>query len=306
MYEFFHYLPVDDKLIQSGLYLTAVGRGVIPPENAYPPLGHPNLYSFNFKRGRILPEFQIILITEGSGVLQTKETGLIPLSPNTLIFLFPDRWHSYKPDPATGWHERWMSFNGTVPHHLMDEGCLSPDKPFYHLSDPTELISLFDNFLNNIHERPAENTLLTSLKTGALISQIMNLTDISVSKLPPAFNHNAIHSNDPLVSSALDLIWTHSHRQISTTYILDQLPTSRRTLERRFSKTCGHSIHDEIVLCRLSRAKRLLTETHLAIKKIAFLSGFGSSERMRCLFVKIIGKSPSEFRKEYAQYRSHL
>jgi LacI family transcriptional regulator len=78
------------------------------------------------------------------------------------------------------------------------------------------------------------------------------------------------------------------------------LPASRRTLERRFRKARGHSIHDEIILCRLSRAKRLLTETHLAIKKVAFLSGFGSSEPMRCAFEKVIGKSPSEFRKKNA------
>ena len=307
MYEFFHYLPVNEKLIHSGLYLTAVGRGTIPAQNTYPPSGHPNLYAFNYKRGRILPEFQFILIAEGSGVFQTEESGVVPIQPNTLLMLFPDIWHSYKPDPTTCWVERWVSFNGTIPHYLLEEWYLSPKKPFYYLSDPSKLLSIFDDFLDHIHKNPTKNTFLTSLRTTSFISQVIDATTMGTPALKSDLNPcRTIKSDDPVVSAALDLIWTHSHRQMSTTSILDQIPASRRTLERRFRTICGHSIHDEIILCRLSRAKRLLSETHLAIKKIAFLSGFGSSERMRCTFLKIIGKSPSQFRKESAQYRHEL
>jgi len=80
--------------------------------------------------------------------------------------------------------------------------------------------------------------------------------------------------------------------------IVNQVPTSRRALERRFQKVHGHSIHEEIMQCRLSRAKRLLQETHMPIKTVAYLSGFSCSERMRRTFDKLLKQSPSEFRKQ--------
>mgnify|MGYP001078116689 FL=1 len=64
-YEFYHYLPVNDNAMQWGIYITGAGRGRIPAGQTYPPTGHPSLYQFDWKRGRTLPEFQVILVTEG-------------------------------------------------------------------------------------------------------------------------------------------------------------------------------------------------------------------------------------------------
>ena len=38
-------------------------------------------------------------------------------------------------------------------------------------------------------------------------------------------------------------------------------------------------------LCRVSRAKRLLSETDLPIKTVAYLAGFTCQERMRVTFL---------------------
>jgi len=100
MYEFFHYLPVNDDVMKWGFYLIAAGRGVIPANSNYPPEEHPDLYGFPFSRGRRLPEYQIIVITNGYGVFESKETGMVQIKPDTLLLLFPDTWHRYKPEIA--------------------------------------------------------------------------------------------------------------------------------------------------------------------------------------------------------------
>ena len=105
--------------------------------------------------------------------------------------------------------------------------------------------------------------------------------------------------DDPLIVSALKIVWTHSHRSISIDYLLDELSVNRRTLERRFQKVRGHSIYDEIMKCRFSRASRLLIETHLPIKTISYLSGFGPPERMRYAFGNLAGQTPAAFRKRH-------
>lgn len=298
MYEFYHYLPVEDSIMKLGLYLTGVGRGVIPSKDNYPPKGHPKMYAFNYHQGRILPEFQIVIITDGKGVFESEQTGEISIEPGMLIFLFPDVWHRYKPDEQTGWKERWISINGVIVHQLMEQGYLNPNYACQQLSEPEHLISTFDHFLDSVHRNPTENTLVTSLSTMALLSEIIKLIKTDVTRPRKELNSDITYTKDGLVDSVLEIIWTQSHRPISIDSILMQVPTSRRTLERRFQEIHGHSIHEEIIQCRLSRAKRLLRETHLSIKKVAYLSGFSCTERMRRSFDKFLAQPPSEFRKQ--------
>ena len=109
---------------------------------------------------------------------------------------------------------------------------------------------------------------------------------------------------DPIVQRAMEMIWTHSHCPMSVSDIARQLPVTRRTLDRRFMEATGHSVLEEINTCRLSRAKRLLSETELPVKTVAHLAGFNSTERMRVLFVEREGTSPTAYRKRAAETRS--
>jgi len=295
MYEFFHYLPVNDDVMKWGFYLIAAGRGVIPANSNYPPEEHPDLYDFPFSRGRRLPEYQIIVITNGYGVFESKETGMVQIKPDTLLLLFPDTWHRYKPDPKTGWTERWISLNGIIAHYLQTINLLNPKSPFFYLHDPVHLIHSFDLLLDSIHTNPTENNILTSLQTTGFIYEVIKLTGNTA--VPADLDAQRPPDDVVLINTIIDLIWTHSHRRFSVETILQQVPCSRRTLERRFREVCGHSIHEEIIRCRLSRAIRLLEETYLPIKTIAYLSGFSHPERMRCAFKNTHGCPPSSFRR---------
>jgi AraC-like DNA-binding protein len=298
MKEFFHYLPVDDSVMRWGFYLTGAGAAIIPPDSDYPPEGHPGVYDFKWDSGRTLPEFQIILITNGKGIFESKPTGQVVIQPNTLLILFPDLWHRYKPDKKTGWTERWVSLNGTIPHYLMEQGYFDPNKAICKLHEMAEVISVFDRVLNVIYEKPTENTLLTSISAMPLVTEVIKNAGDDVLPNVYLYHENKISAKDQLVASALDMIWTHSHRGISVEYIISKLETTRRTLERRFKKVCGHCVYDEILRCRISRAKRLLSETHLPVKTVAYLSGFGQPQRMRYAFERCLGYPPSEIRKK--------
>lgn len=67
--DLYHYLPVNDAAMQWGVYVTGAGRSTIAAGVEYPPAGHPRLYDFQWARGRVLPEFQVILLTDGRGTL---------------------------------------------------------------------------------------------------------------------------------------------------------------------------------------------------------------------------------------------
>jgi len=293
---FYHYLPVNDAAMQWGLYVTGAGRGRVPVGQDYPPKDHPGLYGFQWSLGRVLPEFQIILITDGRGIFESKPTGQIPIEPGSLLFLFPDVWHRYRPEKSTGWTERWISLNGELALRLCELNVLSPDLSVHPIKAPKKFAKTFDRLLNLIHANPNQNSILLSLQTlsfiGTVVENIAEAGDLPGGDY--SVREKDVH--DPLVADALDLIWTHSHLDLSVQKITDRLPTSRRMLERRFQKELGHTILDEINACRLSRAKRLLRETNLGIKTVTYLAGFPNEDRMRASLKQSEKVTPSAYR----------
>lgn len=102
---------------------------------------------------------------------------------------------------------------------------------------------------------------------------------------------------DPDVLQALKYIRSHACEPIGVKNLLDVIPLSRRSLEARFIKVLGRTPHEQILLCRVERAKQLLHDTDLPIKTIAHMVGTGTPEYLSVLFRRVIGSSPSEYRE---------
>ncbi|MCL2346830.1 MAG: DNA-binding transcriptional regulator [Planctomycetaceae bacterium] len=102
---------------------------------------------------------------------------------------------------------------------------------------------------------------------------------------------------DTISLQAMQWIRHHVCEKISTLEIAEKLHVSRRTLERRFQKHVGHSIHQEIVNAKLTLSCQLLSTTKLPLRTIAKRIGFDSLSHFASLFHKNIGTSPNEYRK---------
>jgi AraC-like DNA-binding protein len=301
-FSFFHYLPVSQQAMDWGAYVIGAGREWVRPHDDYPPRRHPTLYNFSWSRGRTLPEYQILLINEGQGTFESQAIPARTFESAVCLFLLPGVWHRYRPEPEVGWRERWISFNGELAHRFFkyqqvkSEHCLATlDK-----KNERRLLRMFDELLDTIHEQPTQNTMILSLKAMSLIAAAVELMAHPEASGSSVMDH-AVRFGDALVEQAVERIWTRSHRPLSVEELARDLTVTRRTLDRRFSAAMGHSVLDEINLCRLSRAKRLLRETDLPIKSVVYLSGFSSHERMRVTLAGSEGMSPQEYR---AQYRS--
>jgi AraC-like DNA-binding protein len=300
---FFRYLPVGDSVLRWGAYVTGAGFAAIPPQAAYPPFGHPTLYHFDWRRGRTLPEFQMILINEGSGEFHSERTGEVAFHGPALFWLFPGVWHRYRPFPQTGWTERWFSFNGDLVHRLWSQGVIDPSRAVASIGDATPLVAKYDAMLKQIHGASPSRTSLQSLQVLRLLAEsIESMTRVlgteSQPQSPPP------PAADPLVDQALEIIHTESHRPISIEEVAEKLSIARRTLDRRFAAATGKSILEEINHFRLNRAKRLLAETDLPIRSIANLVGFSNPERLGVLFARREGVTPSEFRQRRSRSAS--
>jgi AraC-like DNA-binding protein len=292
--EVHHYLPIPDDVFHSGFYITSLGHGTIAPHTPYPPARHPKLYHFEWHTGRVLPEFVLVLISAGGGTFESKETGEAAISPGMAMLLPPGMWHRYRPNPETGWTETWMQFNGEFAHLLLAEGMISRQQAVLHGEHLMEIEPKLRALLAKVHAAPAANTLLISLQGLSVLGLALPIQEAQVKPDNPR-----AETSDPVVSAALEYIWSRSHHVLSVVDVADSLGTTRRTLERRIMAATGHTALDAIIDCRFSRAERLLRETEIPIKAVASLAGFGSLQNLRHVCLQRLGCAPGLYRDRH-------
>lgn len=107
--------------------------------------------------------------------------------------------------------------------------------------------------------------------------------------------------DDSDVTSAMRFIAAHAGRRIGIPDVLHEVPLSRRQLERKFRTALGRSILDEILRCRIDRAKQLLSDTELALPQVADASGFTSASYFSVVFTREAGVTPAAFRRRFGR-----
>ncbi len=101
---------------------------------------------------------------------------------------------------------------------------------------------------------------------------------------------------DPAVLAALKYIKQNCQRPTSVEGIARAAMLSRRILEKRFHQYLHSSPYEEVMRCRLDRAKELLLGTNLKLEEIAHLCGYDDGSNFSIFFHERAGCSPSAFR----------
>ena len=292
------YFPVSDQIVTSGFYLTGAGVEHIKTGEPYPLPTHPDMYEFSWNSGRVLPEYQLIYIFAGAGEFESDATGPVKIRPGTALLLLPDIWHRYRPDPLRGWSDYWISFNGVIPHHWQRSGLLTPQSAIVRHAFPERTsVGILWSLVRAAIASP-ENPMITSLTALALLAEML----AEIKTRPPLKADNTRRPSPPpsntdtLVHRALDIIWNHSHRNVSSDSIAGQLGVTRRTMERHFAQSHTRTVLEELTACRLARAKLMLSATHLPIKRIAYATGFGSVTHMGVVFRRKLHTTPAQYR----------
>ncbi len=106
--------------------------------------------------------------------------------------------------------------------------------------------------------------------------------------------------DDPSVAAALRAIWDGRGLSLKVSSVLQGIPTSRRTLERRFREVLGRTIHDEIRRAHVEQAKQLLVETRESLKVVATRAGFSDPAQFSRVFRSCAGLTPQSYRRLHA------
>ncbi|MEO0964652.1 MAG: XylR family transcriptional regulator [Planctomycetota bacterium] len=139
-------------------------------------------------------------------------------------------------------------------------------------------------------------------EAAALLDRMLDGAPAEQILLPPKRvvvrqSSDVLAIDDPDVESAVRYIRAHSAGSLTVDQIADAIPAARRTLERRFSKTMGHTILDEIIRVRVNNARDLLATTDRQLPHVAESCGFNSLKHFHEVFRRNVGTTPAAFRR---------
>jgi transcriptional regulator GlxA family with amidase domain len=105
------------------------------------------------------------------------------------------------------------------------------------------------------------------------------------------------------LASLLQWIDKNLHRSITVDDMAVRAATSVRTFNRRFRQQTGTTPLQWLLTTRVRRAQSMLETTHESIERIATLAGFDSAPTFRDRFRRVVGLSPSEYRRSFCGTR---
>ena len=106
----------------------------------------------------------------------------------------------------------------------------------------------------------------------------------------------AAEIRDIVVERAVRYIAECVSESIGVDHIARHVNVSRRTLDRRFAKVLGRSVHEELVAVRLQKACGLLTDSRQPVATIAEACGFWTVASFSRAFRQHMDCSPTEYR----------
>lgn len=281
------YITSIEKESPWNLNVNTVGFEAIPAHSSYPTTGHPHGYYFDFEKGRVLQEFQLVYITQGEGVFASRLKTESTVNEGSLFLLFPGEWHTYKPNESTGWESYWVGFTGRFAQELFNDKPGYATSPVLNIGYDEEIVSLYKKILEiSSNERPGYQNLLSGIVIH-LLSYIL-------------YRDKNKNLNDKEVLSKIDKARLIIRERLDSTIYPEEIAASLNMsytwFRRMFKKYTGLAPAQYIAQLKTQKAKEMLTTSNKTIKEIAFDLGFESIDYFSTQFRKQTGQTPTQFR----------
>lgn len=226
-----------------------------------------------------------------NGTSESEET--VKAGPGKMLYVPPDLDHSFK-SSAQGSGERliWLISEKLWKKHVDEiyRPCIFPIN-----SLAKELL-----FYLLIHQ----DTKGAPHFISALIETLNeSLSSAQLEKKALHSEHLAGRVKDERVARTLDLIESEL-ASLSLSEIAKRSGLSLRNFNRLFLNELGLSPKDYLLLRRIEKAKRLLSETQMTVTDISLEVGYQSLSKFIDAFKRISGSLPSDFRKSNPKRRS--
>lgn len=123
------------------------------------------------------------------------------------------------------------------------------------------------------------------------------VTHIDPAKVEERDSSSYLAFEDAQVAFAIRYIKEHACDPIAPADVLKVTGMSNSTAYRKFMKSLGRSIHDEIQRVQMERVQQLLTSTNLSVTEAARQAGFENMRYLTKVFRDATGMTPTEYRR---------
>lgn len=271
-----------------GIRATDLGYTEIPPGLPYPPVEHPESYTLNQEKGRVLEEYQVIYITHGKGVFWSEKSGETRIGKGTIFLLYPGVRHRYRPDPETGWNEYWIGFTGSNADSVV-AAHFPQHQPCFTIGMHPDIQLLFNESCELVRHAPYGFRERVGLKILEILIQLHLRIHRDV--LPEA-------GYEPHIRKACHQMAEAIQAPFDTKVFAQTNGLSHTSFRRHFKAQTGMAPIQYLLDLRIRKAKSLLTQTTLPVQTIAQNCGFENPLYFSRMFNKRTGSSPSQARKQ--------
>lgn len=273
-----------------GIKVLNVGHYIHPSGKVYPDPVHPDGYFFDYAKGRVLSEYQLVYIASGTGNFEAEFIGQVSVQPGTLFFLYPGIWHRFKPDANTGWTEYWVGFEGHYATHLMNQDCFSPEHPLIYMGFNAEFINIFIQLIDTIKFEGIGSKQLAA----CLTIQLLGLVYASALLKVKSSSRKA-----QLINNIKYSIHENLNKDISPEKLAANHNVSYAWFRKAFKEITGQSPGQYQLNLKIQKAAKMLLETDMGISEIAYQNGFESEYYFSRLFKAKMDLSPSRYRSDF-------
>ncbi len=128
-------------------------------------------------------------------------------------------------------------------------------------------------------------------RDGRLSHVLVNPVDVVTRE-----STDLVATEDTVASTSLLYIRQHASEGIGVAEVARAAGVSRSTLDARFRRVVGRTVHEEIQRCQLNTARQFLTTTNLPVEEVARRAGFSSAQYMNAVFRRVLGQTPGRYR----------
>ena len=283
------YLVVNAEDELWGLYTTTIGTQSILSNTTYPPKGHPSAYWFNPTTGRVLHEYQLIYITKGEGIFESSNCKPTKVQAGTIILLFPEEWHTYKPSKQGGWDEYWIGFKGDTIDKLLQNSFFSLKNPVLNVGFNEQIVALFKQAIEIAHSQKIAYQQVLAGITALLLGYVFYTENNN------SFRNREIVSQ---IDKARMMMRKSNDRDLTPEKIAKSLNMSYSWFRRVFKQYTGFSPVQYQMEIKIQKSKELLTSTTLPVKAISYDLHFASVSYFVTFFRSKTGMSPTAYRNK--------
>lgn len=180
-----------------------------------------------------------------------------------------------------------------------------------HIPDEISLLGVDnDDLICNLSDPPISSIVLDVEKGGYEAGRLIHLLIegkrtkpfnivINPVRLELRQSTEKYHIFNPFIAEIVKYIENNFNEEINIGSLSKVVPLSRRNLEIKFKQEMGITVYQFILQCRVEYLAMLLLSTNRTLLDLSTESGFNDSKNVSRVFKKIIGYTPSEYRKIY-------